>query len=94
LAEGITEETRLRLEKEKREHEETFAEALPEAEALLTQEKKDKADAAKRAAEVNRIRNTCRAVYASTIDQKISDLTVRQTEQAQACRLMNLYPPR
>ena len=35
----------------------------------------------------------CLAIYTTTIDKKASDLTTRETEQLQACRSANLYPP-
>jgi hypothetical protein len=44
-----------------------------------------------RLAERRRIRAGCTAVYQTTIDKKISDLTVRQSEQVNACQLLDLY---
>lgn len=35
----------------------------------------------------------CLAIFTATIDKKTSDLTTRETEQLQACRSANLYPP-
>jgi hypothetical protein len=35
----------------------------------------------------------CAKMYSQTIDQKTSDLPVRQTELVKACQSMSLYPP-
>ncbi|HTB13623.1 MAG TPA: hypothetical protein VK752_18730 [Bryobacteraceae bacterium] len=35
----------------------------------------------------------CATVYRQTIDKKASDLTVRETQQIDACRTLRLYPP-
>jgi hypothetical protein len=35
----------------------------------------------------------CVQVFHETIDAKVSDLTIRQTELVKACQSMNLYPP-
>lgn len=35
----------------------------------------------------------CTAVYRKTIDQKTSDLTMRESEQIKACQSAGLYPP-
>ncbi len=35
----------------------------------------------------------CVAVYKKTIDEKVSDLTNRESEQIKACKAIDLYPP-
>ena len=49
---------------------------------------------AAQAEDVSRQRQTCLSVYQHTIDRKISDLTIRETEQVQSCRALGFYPPR
>jgi hypothetical protein len=43
------------------------------------------------AAALARMVPVCRSVHDSTIDKKISDLTVRETEQVSSCRRLGLY---
>lgn len=35
----------------------------------------------------------CVVVYKKTIDEKVSDLTTRESEQIKACKALDLYPP-
>jgi hypothetical protein len=35
----------------------------------------------------------CAALYRSTIDKKVSDMTTRKTDNVKACKAMDLYPP-
>jgi predicted nucleic acid-binding Zn-ribbon protein len=35
----------------------------------------------------------CVAVYNKTIDEKVSDITTRESEQIKACKSLDLYPP-
>jgi hypothetical protein len=35
----------------------------------------------------------CAKIFHDTADSRVSDLTVRQTEQVKACQSLNLYPP-
>ena len=35
----------------------------------------------------------CVGIYGATVDKKMSDLTVRETEQVKACQSLDLYPP-
>jgi len=44
-------------------------------------------------AERTRLRNKCAQIYDKTADKKISDLTVRESQQVQACQAAGLYPP-
>jgi hypothetical protein len=39
-------------------------------------------------------RAACSAIYQSTIDKKVKDLTVREDQQIRACQALGLYPPR
>jgi hypothetical protein len=39
-------------------------------------------------------RAACTAIYQSTIDKKVKDLTVREDQQIRACEALGLYPPR
>jgi hypothetical protein len=48
---------------------------------------------AEQEAERTRIRNACAIVYSKTADKKVSDLTVRESQQVQACQALGLYPP-
>jgi hypothetical protein len=48
---------------------------------------------AKDAAERQKIRIACGAIYRSTIDKKVRDLTVREEEQVRSCQALRLYPP-
>ena len=45
------------------------------------------------AEERRRVRTACGAVYQSTADKKIGDLTVREEQQVRACQALGLYPP-
>jgi hypothetical protein len=53
-------------------------------------ERKATTDAAK-AAEWAKLKAACAAIYRATVDMKVSDLTVRETEQVQACQVLGLY---
>jgi hypothetical protein len=35
----------------------------------------------------------CVGIYGATVDKKMSDLTVRETEQVKACKSLDVYPP-
>jgi uncharacterized membrane protein YqiK len=45
------------------------------------------------AAERARIRAACASIYKTTADKKVSDLTVKEAQQVQACQALGLYPP-
>ena len=60
------------------------------AEAKKARSAQDAKDAAGR----QKIRAACTAIYQSTIDKKVKDLTVREEEQVRACQALDLYPPR
>jgi hypothetical protein len=93
--------------KAKRESDEATAAAAKAAEnaarveayekSKAERQKKDAADAAEKDAqaveEARKIRAACRAIYQSTADKKISNLTVREEQQVRACQALNLYPP-
>jgi hypothetical protein len=65
--------------------------ATPEFRAVggLEEERQEKSDA-----EAAQVRRNCVAIYVLTADKKVTDLTVRETEQIKACRFLDLYPPR
>lgn len=52
----------------------------------------------KRAAEdrerVLKLRKHCSAIFRRTYQKRISDLTVKESEEIAACRVLDLYPPR
>jgi flagellar biosynthesis GTPase FlhF len=55
---------------------------------------KMKAEEDARAAEERRkIRAACSAIYQSTADKKISNLTVKEEQQVRTCQALGLYPP-
>ena len=35
----------------------------------------------------------CAGIYKTTADKKVSDLTVKEAQQVQACQALGLYPP-
>ena len=39
------------------------------------------------------IRRGCQIIYLTTSDKKLSDLTVKELQQVQACQTLGLYPP-
>ena len=55
------------------------------------------AEAAKRAEEREagdrKLRQACWTIFRNTVDKKINDLTVRETEQIKACQSLGYYPP-
>jgi hypothetical protein len=57
--------------------------------AKITAEEQNKA-----AAERSRIRAACSAIYDATANKKVSDLTVKESQEVQACTALSLYPPR
>jgi hypothetical protein len=80
------------------------AEALRQKRLAAEQKRKEAEAAAKfariqaeenaRAAEERRkVREACAAVYNTTADMKIKDLTVKQEQQVRACQALGLYPP-
>ena len=44
--------------------------------------------------EAAKIRVACKVTYKGTADKKIGDLTVKESQQVQACQALGLYPPR
>lgn len=56
-------------------------------------EAEQKARLDEREAERAKIRDACALIYSKTVDKKISDLTVRETQQVQACQTAGMYPP-
>jgi len=48
---------------------------------------------AKASAERARIRAACAVIYKATANKKVSDLTVKEAQQIQACQALGLYPP-
>jgi len=55
---------------------------------------KSKAEAEARASEERaRVRAACAAIYRSTADKKVGDLTVKEEQQVRACQALGLYPP-
>jgi len=51
-------------------------------------------ESARAAEERRKIRAACSAIYQSSIDKKVRDLTVREEQQVRACQASDLYPPR
>jgi hypothetical protein len=56
--------------------------------ATMQAEKEGKA-----AEERRKIRAACSAIYQTTADTKLKDLTVKEEQQVRACQALNLYPP-
>jgi hypothetical protein len=52
-----------------------------------------KARVAAEAMEAAKVRATCRAVYRSTSDKRVRDLTVKEEQQVRACQALELYSP-
>jgi hypothetical protein len=50
-------------------------------------------EAQRRAEERSRLRKSCAAIYTTTIDKKVGELTVREEQQVRACQVLGLYPP-
>jgi hypothetical protein len=48
---------------------------------------------AKTAEERRKIRAACSAIYQTTADKKLKDLTVKEDQQVRACQALGLYPP-
>jgi hypothetical protein len=48
---------------------------------------------ARAAAERARVRTACATIYKNTADKKVSDLTVKEAQQVQACEALGLYYP-
>jgi hypothetical protein len=65
-----------------------------EAEAAARRAKIKAAEDAKAQEERAKARAACSAIYQSTIDRKVADLTVREEQQVRACQALGLYPPR
>ena len=57
------------------------------------QAKKDAAEEAQAVKERHRVREACAAIYRTTSNMKVSDLTVKQEQQVRACQALDLYPP-
>ena len=49
---------------------------------------------AKVAAERATLRTNCALIYRNTANKRIGDLTVRESQQVQACQLLGLFPPK
>jgi hypothetical protein len=65
------------------------------ARRLAAEAKKARSEqTAKEVAERQKVRLSCAAIYQSTIDKKVRDLTVREEEQVRTCQALDLYPPR
>jgi hypothetical protein len=56
-------------------------------------EAEDRVRQAAEDAKTAKIRAACTVIYARTVDKKVGDLTVRETQQVQACQLAGMYPP-
>jgi hypothetical protein len=41
-----------------------------------------------------RLRAVCRVIYESTIDKKVTELTVREEQQVRSCQALGFYTPR
>ena len=80
-------------EEEKRLAAEAKEEARKEALENARLTKLRAIQAAKDAEERRRIRAACSAIYRSTADRKVSDLTVKEEQQVRACQALGLYPP-
>lgn len=48
---------------------------------------------AKAVEERRKLRAACSAVYQTTADTKLKDLTVKQEQQVRACQALGIYPP-
>lgn len=49
---------------------------------------------ARDAEEGRKVRAACTAIYKSTADKRMGDLTVKEDQQVKACQALGLYPPR
>jgi len=58
-----------------------------------TERKLRTARESKEAIEAARVRAGCLLIYKSTINKRIGDLTVKETQQVKACELLGMYPP-
>lgn len=89
----IEAELQRRTEEERfRTSEKDYAEKL--AELSRQQERTRAANEKLRAAEaaaMKQVQENCAKIWAQTIDRKISDLTVRESEQVQLCRSLGAY---
>jgi hypothetical protein len=103
LSTNEIEEHRTKREAEEAEEKQIAAEER-ERKAEL-QAKHDAAEAAhkkrleeeqrkKDAEESRRLRATCTLLYKTTVDKKVSDLTVGEEQRVRACQSLGLYPPR
>jgi predicted P-loop ATPase len=86
-------EAKADAEEQKRLAEEAKEEARKEALESARLTKLRAIQAAKDAEERRRIRAGCGAIYRSTADRKVSDLTVKEEQQVRACQALGLYPP-
>jgi hypothetical protein len=64
-----------------------------EAEEVARQAKIRAEQDAKAAAERARVRAACASIYKATADKKLSDVTVKEAQQIEACRTLGMYPP-
>jgi len=56
-------------------------------------ETEERAQKAAQEAERAKIRRACAVIYSKTIDRKISDLTVRESQEVQSCQVAGMYRP-
>jgi len=70
------------------------AEAAHRKRLAAEQKRTEDEERAKAAEERKRVRAVCAAIYQSTADRKISDLTVKEEQQVRACQALGLYPPK
>ena len=63
-------------------------------ERLAAERKRKQAEEDAQAAEQRRkIRASCAVIYKNTVNKKVSDLTVGEVQQVQACQAVGFYPP-
>jgi hypothetical protein len=64
-----------------------------DADARVEEYKANLTREANAAEERKRLHAACTAIYQSTIDKKIKDLTVREEQQVRACQALDMYTP-
>jgi hypothetical protein len=67
------------------------AEANRKTAAEAIEAKQKAAAEAAEAAKLAKLKTACVTIYRATVDEKVSDLTVRETEQVKACQMLGLY---
>jgi hypothetical protein len=79
-----------------------LVELTPESRKIKTQHdavekrikaERDAAEAEQQKRMKAKLREACGSVYKNTIDKKINDLTVRESDEIKTCRALGLYPP-